>query len=77
MIGWYMMAMVMPMTLVIFFSVVARNKFIGSTLALILIGVSVYKDFFHSEWILFLDACSLVIGMYIVDTLNLDDNGMD
>lgn len=66
---WYALAAFFPCILVVTFSFVAKNKWVGTILALILIGVSIYKEFFHNEWILFIDVVSLLAGYVIVDQL--------
>ncbi|MGV3243436.1 CsbA family protein [Staphylococcus sp. 11261D007BR] len=73
---WYVSASFFPCILVIVFSVVTRNKWIGTLVALVLIGVSVYKGFFHDEWIIFLDVVSILAGYIIVDQLKMhkDEN---
>lgn len=66
---WYALAAFFPCVLVVTFSVIAKNKWVGTLLTLVLIGVSIYKEFFHSEWILFIDVVSLLAGYVIVDQL--------
>ena len=51
------------------FSVLTRSKWVGTLLTLILIGVSVWKGFFHNEWIIFIDVVSLAAGYLIIDRL--------
>ncbi|WP_251943273.1 MULTISPECIES: CsbA family protein [Staphylococcus] len=68
---WYLLAAFFPCILVVSFSVVTRNKWVGTILALILIGVSVEKGFFHSQWIIFIDVVSLLAGYLIIDQLEL------
>lgn len=66
---WYMSAAFFPCILVVLLSVVTRSKWIGTTLTLILIATSIYKQFFHNEWIIFIDVVSLLAGYVIVDQL--------
>lgn len=51
------------------FSVVTKNKWIGTSVTLILIATSIYKGFFHNEWIIFIDVVSLLAGYLIIDQL--------
>ncbi|MDU6178834.1 MAG: CsbA family protein [Staphylococcus lugdunensis] len=68
---WYVCAALFPCLLVVLFSVVTRNKWIGTLVALILIATSIYKGFFHNELIIFLDVVSLLAGYVIIDNLKL------
>ena len=58
--------------MVVMFSMMTKNKYTGLALAALVIGVSVYKGFFHSEMIVFLDTISLMLGYFAVDQLKLD-----
>lgn len=69
---WYWMASLLPALMVVIFSMIVRNKYTGMILSTIVIGVSVYKGFFHSQMIVFLDTLSLIIGYLIVDFYKLD-----
>lgn len=69
---WYWLASLLPALMVIIFSMIVRNKYTGLILSCIVIGVSVYKGFFHSQMIVFLDTMSLLIGYLIVDFYKLD-----
>lgn len=69
---WYLPALIFPALMVILFSMIAKNKYTGLLLSTIVIGVSVYKGFFHSEMIVFLDTISLIIGYLIVDRLHFE-----
>lgn len=69
---WYVLACTLPAFLVIFFSMIVRNKYTGLLLSVIVIGVSVYKGFFHSQMIVFLDTLSLIVGYLFVELYNLD-----
>lgn len=51
---------------------IVRNKYTGLLLSVIVIGVSVYKGFFHSQMIVFLDTLSLIVGYLFVELYNLD-----
>ncbi|CQD28158.1 putative membrane protein [Staphylococcus capitis] len=74
---WYACAAFFPCILVVLFSVVTRSKWIGTLLTLILIGTSIYKGFFHNEWIIFIDVVSLLAGYLIIDKLKLHKNQDD
>ncbi|TDM14694.1 DUF2198 family protein [Macrococcus bovicus] len=69
---WYILAALLPALMVIMFSKMTKNKYTGLALAALVIGVSVYKGFFHSEMIVFLDTISLMLGYFTVDQLKLD-----
>ncbi|MCU7556314.1 CsbA family protein [Macrococcus capreoli] len=69
---WYWLAFLLPALMVVIFSMIVRNKYTGMILSVIVIGVSVYKGFFHSEMIVFLDTVSLMIGYLIVEFYKLD-----
>ncbi|TDM12599.1 DUF2198 family protein [Macrococcus lamae] len=70
---WYLLALFLPALLVVIFSMIIRNKYTGLLLATIVIGVSVYKGFFHSEMIVFIDTISLIIGYLVVDRFQLHE----
>ncbi|WP_323703034.1 DUF2198 family protein [Mammaliicoccus sp. Dog046] len=69
---WPILALFLPCLMVIIFTQIAQNKWIGLLVSSIVIGVSVYKGFFHNELIILLDVISLVVGFYIVDILKMD-----
>lgn len=69
---WPILALFLPCLMVIIFTQIAQNKWIGLLVSSIIIGVSVYKGFFNNELIMLLDVLSLVVGFYIVDTLKID-----
>lgn len=71
---WYVLALFLPALMVVVFSMVVRNKYKGLLLATVVIGVSVYKGFFHSEMIVFIDTMSLIIGYLLVDWLRLHES---
>lgn len=64
---WYALAFFIPGLMVVVFSMIVRNKYTGLFLSTIVIGVSVYKGFFHSEMIVFLDTMSLILGYLMVE----------
>ncbi|TDM03684.1 DUF2198 family protein [Macrococcus carouselicus] len=70
---WYILASFLPALMVVIFSAIVKNKYTGLLLATIVIGVSVYKGFFHSEMIVFLDTISLILGYFAVDQLKLSE----
>ncbi len=71
---WYVLALFLPALMVVVFSMVVRNKYTGLLLATVVIGVSVYKGFFHSEMIVFIDTMSLIIGYLLVDWFRLHES---
>ncbi|MGU3343826.1 CsbA family protein [Staphylococcus succinus] len=68
---WFMLAAFFPCILVVLFSVLTRNKWVGSILAFVIVGASIEKGFFHNEWIIFIDVVSLLAGYIIIDQLKL------
>ena len=74
---WYTLAAFFPCILVVLFSVVTRSKWIGTLVTLVIIGASVYKGFFHNEWIIFIDVTSLLAGYLIIDQLEFHKNQND
>lgn len=69
---WYMMAMVVPAVTVVIFARLTRNKFIAVLLTFVIFGVSIYRGFYHSEWVIFVDALSIVIGYMLVEIFQVD-----
>lgn len=69
---WYILACTFPALMVICFSMIVRNKYTGLLLSVIVIGVSVYEGFFHSQMIVFLDTLSLIVGYLFVEMYSLD-----
>ncbi|HIW12649.1 MAG TPA: CsbA family protein [Candidatus Salinicoccus stercoripullorum] len=69
---WYMMAMVVPAVTVVFFTRMTRNKYVAVILTFIIFGVSIYRGFYPSEWVIFIDSLSIVIGYMLVELYNLD-----
>ncbi|MCG1010168.1 DUF2198 family protein [Salinicoccus sp. ID82-1] len=69
---WYMMAMVVPAVTVVVFARLTRNKFIAVLLTFVIFGVSIYRGFYHSEWVIFVDALSIVIGYMLVEIFQVD-----
>lgn len=69
---WYILASFLPALMVVCFSMIVRSKYMGLFLSVIVIGVSVYEGFFHSQMIVFLDTLSLIVGYLFVDMYQLD-----
>ncbi|GGI39217.1 CsbA family protein [Mammaliicoccus stepanovicii] len=69
---WPILALFLPCLMVILFTQIVHNKWVGLLVSTIIIGASVYKGFFHNELIIFLDVISLVVGFYIVDVLDIE-----
>ncbi|HIV82222.1 MAG TPA: CsbA family protein [Candidatus Salinicoccus merdavium] len=69
---WLMMALVVPAVTVVVFARLTRNKYVAVILTFILYGVSIYRGFYNSEWVIYLDAISLVIGYVLVELYNID-----
>lgn len=68
---WYLLAAFFPCVLVVIFSAITRSKWMGTLITLVVIGASIYKGFFHNEWIIFLDVVSLLAGYIIVEELKI------
>ncbi len=66
---WYFSAAFFPCVLLVLFIVITRSKWVCTILTLILIGASIYKEYFHNEWIIFIDVVSLLAGYLIIDQL--------
>lgn len=74
------MALVVPAALVIILTRLSRNKYIGVLLTFILFAVAIQRGYFYSEWTIFLDALSIVIGYMLVEIYDLDqfdDNNIE
>lgn len=69
---WTLMALVVPATLVIVLTRLSRNKYIAVLLTFILFAVAIQNGYFYSEWTIFLDALSIVIGYMLVEIYDLD-----
>lgn len=70
---WYMMAMVVPATTVVVFTRLTRNKYVAIMLTFILFGASIYRGFYPSEWIIYIDSASIFVGYIIVEIFELDN----
>lgn len=70
---WYMMAMVVPATTVIVFTRLTRNKYVGVMLTFIVFGASIYRGFYPTEWVIYIDSASIFIGYIIVEIFELDN----
>lgn len=70
---WYMMAMVVPATTVIVFTRLTHNKYVGVMLTFIVFGASIYRGFYPTEWVIYIDSASIFIGYIIVEIFELDN----
>ncbi|MBF0752990.1 DUF2198 family protein [Jeotgalicoccus halotolerans] len=70
---WYMMAMVVPATTVVVFTRLTRNKYVAVMLTFILFGTSIYRGFYPSEWVIYIDSASIFVGYIIVEIFELDN----
>lgn len=69
---WYMMAMVVPATTVIVFTRLTRNKYVGVMLTFVVFGASIYRGFYPTEWVIYIDSASIFVGYIIVEIFQLD-----
>lgn len=69
---WYMMALVVPAILIVMFTAFTRNRYIAIILVFIIFGVSIYRGFYNSAWVIYLDALSIVIGYMLIDIFEID-----
>lgn len=70
---WYMMAVVVPATTVVVFTRLTRNKYVAVMLTFILFGASIYRGFYPSEWVIYIDSASIFVGYIIVEIFELDN----
>ena len=70
---WYMMAMVVPATTVIVFTRLTRNKYVGVMLTFVVFGASIYRGFYPTEWVIYIDSASIFFGYIIVEIFELDN----
>ena len=70
---WYMMAMVVPATTVIVFTRLTRNKYVGVMLTFVVFGASIYRGFYTTEWVIYIDSASIFVGYIIVEIFELDN----
>lgn len=70
---WYMMAMVVPATTVVVFTRLTRNKYVAVMLTFIIFGASIYRGFYPTEWVIYIDSASIFIGYIIVEIFELDN----
>jgi len=70
---WYMMAMVVPATTVIVFTRLTRNKYVGVMLTFVVFGASIYRGFYPTEWVIYIDSASIFVGYIIVGIFELDN----
>ncbi|WP_246828760.1 DUF2198 family protein [Nosocomiicoccus sp. HMSC067E10] len=69
---WYMMAITVPAFTVILFTTITRNRYVAIFLTFIVFAISMYRGYYNSDWIIYLDALSIVIGYIFVEVYNLD-----
>lgn len=69
---WPMMALIVPAVIVIFFTRLIHNKYVAVLLTFILFAAAIYQGYFYSEWTLFLNAVSIVIGYMLIELYELD-----
>ncbi|MEK4028029.1 MULTISPECIES: CsbA family protein [Bacillaceae] len=65
MVGKMIMAMFLPGFLVVFFTRVTFNHFLGLGLTVALIAASAYKGYTHTWPLIIIDAASLTIGFWL------------
>lgn len=70
---WYMMAMVVPATTVVVFTRLTRNKYVAVILTFIIFGASIYRGFYPTEWVIYIDSASIFVGYILVEVFELDD----
>ena len=70
---WYMMAMVVPATTVIVFTRLTRNKYVGVMLTFVVFGASIYRGFYPTELVIYIDSASIFVGYIIVEIFELDN----
>lgn len=69
---WTMMALVVPAALVVALTRLSRNKYIAVLLTFIVFAVAIQRGYFYSEWTIFLDAVSIILGYMLVEIYDLD-----
>lgn len=67
-----MMALIVPAVIVIFFTRLTHNKYVAVLLTFILFAVAIQQGYYYSEWTLFLNAVSIVIGYMLIELYKLD-----
>ncbi|PLR99103.1 CsbA family protein [Bacillus sp. T33-2] len=65
----YLSAFLLPGILVVFFTRVAYNHFLGLGLTVALIAASVYKGYTDSWLLIIIDAFSLTVGFYFANQM--------
>ncbi|MEK3798532.1 CsbA family protein [Peribacillus sp. FSL H8-0477] len=58
-------ALFLPCLLVMLFSRVTYNRYVGLGLTVALIAASAYKGYTHAWWLVIVDALSLTVGFYL------------
>lgn len=74
---WYMMAMVVPAATVVVFTRLTGNKYVAVMLTFILFGASIYRGFYPSDWVIYIDSASIFVGYIIVEIFQLDQFDKD
>lgn len=69
---WYMMAMIVPAFTVVLFTTITRNRYVAIVLTFIVFAISMSCGYYNSDWVIYLDALSIVIGYILVEVYNLD-----
>lgn len=69
---WYMMAMTVPAFTVVLFTTITRNRYVAIVLTFIVFAISMSRGYYNSDWVIYLDALSIVIGYILVEVYNLD-----
>jgi len=65
----YMLALLLPGIIVIFFTRVVYNHYLGLILAVALIAASVYRGYTDTMPLIIIDAFSLTVGFYFANKL--------
>ncbi|OAH54656.1 MULTISPECIES: CsbA family protein [Bacillaceae] len=65
MVDKMILALLMPALLVVLFSRVTYNQFVGLVLTVALIAASAYKGYTHTWELIIIDAASLTAGLWL------------
>ncbi|OKL36298.1 CsbA family protein [Domibacillus mangrovi] len=65
MVDKMILALLMPALLVVLFSRVTYNQFVGLVLTVALIAASAYKGYTHTWDLIIIDAASLTAGLWL------------
>ncbi|GLY09320.1 CsbA family protein [Pseudobacillus badius] len=69
MVGKIILAMFLPGFLVVFFTRVTFNHFLGLGLTVALIAASAYKGYTHTWPLIIIDAASLTLGFWLASLM--------